>query len=467
MNSTAAVFVSLLLMVCSALGRWVNRDGSRPLFWHNSVWVLTLLLLGTNLIDYDESSTTAWLVLLAGLLAFNVGSLLAMSPAPDSIVNRGRKAFTIKPLVTRKLLLVTCLVYFASFGVYLYSISVNYGLQVLLTDPSSIRAISLDGESYLSKTPQIARLGLNLGPVLLVIFAVREAASDALNFAFRMVMVLVIAGTMLAMLQRTNLFMAILWYLAYVLSKQSVGERASGGKRGMPDNLSIKRTQSRRRGGLILAAIAGPLILLLAFQLLGSALGKTGQQALSTGRVSPTLAASGFSDAYVYATAGVPAFLKLVDSTNNQWPPDKVPGGQIVGDYNPQTYGAATFGPLAKLVPGAKAWNPIAPFMDIGILTNVFTWFELPYRDFRLGGVVAFGFIMGFVTTRGFIRRYESAGLYWMQAAFFSTLFLSTFVAKISTAIFWTGVLYVTAATIYTRRRQSTATAFGNSRPHI
>jgi oligosaccharide repeat unit polymerase len=190
----------------------------------------------------------------------------------------------------------------------------------------------------------------------------------------------------------------------------------------------------------------------MAFQLLGTTLGKTGQQALSTGRVSTVLASSGLSDVYVYATAGVPAFLKLVDSSNERWPPDRAPGGQIVGDYNPQTFGAATFGPVVEVLPGAQAWNPIAPFMDIGVLTNVFTWFEFSYRDFRLAGIVMFGFTLGFVSTRMFLRRFLSARTYWIQAAFFSTIFLSTFVGKMSTSIFWVGILYVALAATCSKR---------------
>lgn len=439
----------------SLLATWMNRDGSRPLIWHNNVWIGTLLLFGANLIEYDESSNTAWLTLTAGLLAFNVASLLALAPSRNSFSVVRSESLVIRPLVSRTVLFLTCIVYFASFSIYLYSISTNYGLQVLLTDPSSIRSISLDGESYLSKTPQIARLGLNLGPVLLVIFAVRESVTNPLKSLPRIVMILVIGATMLAMLQRTNLFMSILWYLAYFFSRHAPKAVPHSKVIVRDGKTKVLHNPTQRRRGLVIAAIAGPLVLLMTFQLMGGALGKTGQQALSTGRVTPALASSGLSDIYVYATAGVPAFLKLIDSRNEQWPPDRIPGGQIVGDYNPQTFGAATFGPLVRLIPDAEDWNPIAPFMDIGILTNVFTWFELPYRDFRLGGIVAFGFIMGFMSTYMFVRRFHSARIYWIQSAFFSTLFLSVFVAKISTAIFWTGILYVAVVTLYTRHTGS------------
>jgi oligosaccharide repeat unit polymerase len=263
---------------------------------------------------------------------------------------------------------------------------------------------------------------------------------------------------MLAMLQRTNLFMAVLWYLAYIMSKhqEKVAPYKPKTVREIGASTAL-RQPVRPNKGLVVVAIAGAFVLLLAFQLMGSALGKTGQQALSTGRVTPVLEASGFSNVYVYATAGVPAFLKLVDSPNDHWPPERIPGGQIVGDYNPQTFGSATLGPLARFIPETRDWNPIAPFMNIGILTNVFTWYEHPYRDFRLGGVVAFSFVMGFMSTRMFTRRFRSPQLFWIQAAFFSTLFLSTFVAKTGTAIFWTGILYVALVARYNSRISSTS----------
>lgn len=454
MNSSWALVVSLILIASSVLARGINRDGSRPLIWHNNVWLATLLLYATNLIAYDSSSSTAWLVLLSGLLAFNVASIAALPRRRDSVFSANEETVSLQPLLSRRVLFFACTVYLVSFGFYLYSIHSNYGIGVLFTDPGSIRAISLDGESYLSRTPQLARLGLNLGPVLLVVFAVRESVQRPLGLLTRSVMLLMLMATMLAMLQRTNLFMAILWYLAYTMSRHHIGAvdkmpvRGRSGLPAKPDSASIN---DKRKKGFMVAAAGGAIVLVLAFQLMGSALGKTGQQALSTDRVSPELEASGLSNIYVYATAAVPAFLKLVESPNEQWPPERVPGQQIVGDYNPQTYGVATLGPLTEFVPGVREWNPIAPFMNVGILTNVFTWYEHPYRDFRLPGVVVFAFIMGFVSTRMFTHRFRSAQIYWTQSAVFSTLFLSTFVAKIGTAIFWVGLLFVAIVALRSR----------------
>lgn len=449
-NSVWAIFISAILAVFIVIGRVVNRDGSRVLFYHNIVWISALLLLATNLIAYDEGSPTAWLVLLCGLLSFNVASLLAFAPSRSATLSFTNLQTQSTPLVSRSFLFTATAIYFVAFSVYIYSLSTFYGLDTLLTNPGSLRAMSLDGESYLSRTPFLARLGLNLGPVLLVVFAVPKSVSVPLAPALRAVMVVVLGLTMLAMLQRTNLFMAILWYVACFISSRRAKSSGPGvePRRRVLDPIELKR---RRR--FATAMVVGPLILFLSFQFVGGALGKKGQQALSSGRVNSGLAASGLTDIYGYTTSGVPAFLKLVDSQNTRSPAEPVPGQMIVGDYNPQTYGMATFSPLLERIPGIPHWNPIAPFIDIGVLTNVFTWFELPYRDFRLIGVGVYGFLGGFLTSRLFVMRFRSSRIFWIQSAFFSTVFLSIFVAKTSTAIFWTGIIFVLFATTSVAQR--------------
>lgn len=124
----------------------------------------------------------------------------------------------------------------------------------------------------MSRTPQTARLGLNLTPVLLVIFAVRESVRNPLNLLPRVFMLLLIVATMLAVLRRTNLF---LWYLAYIMSTRS-GKIASHKSRtggGIGTSSDFHRP-ARPNKGPVVAAVAGALVLLLAFQLMGSALGK-------------------------------------------------------------------------------------------------------------------------------------------------------------------------------------------------
>lgn len=437
-NTLWSLAVIAVLAGFIVLGRLINRDGSRVMVWHNAVWIFVLALFATNLMAYYEASATSWLVLIVGLAAFNIAALVAFSSGDDSkhivLVPEA-----VAPVISRSFLYAATAIYLAAFAVYLNVIANTYGLDVLVSDPGSIRALPLDGESYLSKTPLVARLGLNLGPVLLVIYAVRSAVSIPLNIWFRVAMLAVISISMMAMLQRTNFFMAVLWYLAHLLSQRSLRrEPASANTPAAP-----RGKRHLRNPKALLGFILGPLALFGSFQFLGNALGKSGNQDVPSGRVNDVLASSGLADIFSYATAGIPAFLKLVESENFQRPPEPPPGTLLIGDYNPQTYGTASLGPIAQLIPGVPTWDPIAPFIDVGFLTNVFTWYELPFRDFRLMGVFVYATLMGFCLTWMFIRRFSSPTIFWVQSALFSMVFLSVFIAKTSTVIFWTGIIFV------------------------
>ncbi|PNI10531.1 hypothetical protein CXX84_03515 [Arthrobacter sp. AFG7.2] len=437
-NTLWSLAVIAVLAGFIVLGRLINRDGSRVMLWHNVVWIFVLALLATNLMAYYEASATSWLVLIVGLVAFNIAALLAFSLSDDS-KHSILVPETVAPVISRSFLYAATAIYFAAFAVYLNVISNTYGLDVLVSDPGSIRALPLDGESYLSKTPLLARLGLNLGPVLLVIYAVRSAVPIPLNIWFRVAMLAAISISMIAMLQRTNFFIAVLWYLAYLLSQRSARHGQTSG-----NALAASRSNRQvRNPKALLGFILGPLALFGSFQFLGNALGKAGNQDIYSGRVNDVLVSSGLADIFSYATGGIPAFLQLVESENFRRPPETPPGTLLIGDYNPQTYGTASLGPIAELIPGVPTWDPIAPFIDVGFLTNVFTWYELPFRDFRLLGVFVYAALLGFGLTWMFIRRFKSPTIFWVQSALFSTVFLSVFIAKTSTVIFWTGIIFV------------------------
>lgn len=448
-NTLWSLAIIALLLGFIVVGSQINRDGSRVMVWHNAVWIFVLALFASNLIAYYEASATSWLVLIVGLVAFNVAALLAFSSAENSKSGARIPNAVPSPVISRPFLYAATAIYFAAFTVYLFVLANSYGLDVLVSDPGSIRELSLDGESYLSNTPLVARIGLNLGPVLLVMYAVHDAVSTPLNVWFRVAMLAAISISMVAMLQRTNFFMAVLWYLAYLLSQRSLRREHSA-------NTLVAPTSKRhlRKPKALLGFILGPLALFGSFQFLGNALGKTGHQAVSSGRVSDVLASSGLADIFSYATGAIPAFLQLVESDNFRTPPVPAPGTLLIGDYNPQTYGTASLGPITQLIPGVTPWNPIAPFIDVGILTNVFTWYEMPFRDFRLVGVLVYASLLGFGITWMFIRRFQSATIFWVQSALFSTVFLSVFIAKTSTLIFWTGIFVVVLTSQSLKRKR-------------
>jgi len=421
-NGVWAALLIVALLLLSALALHIDRKSATPVMLHNLIWVIALTLVGTDLIRYTNASSEAWLVLFSSILAFNIGALWSIGPRERRDANLESSGSSLA-IVSRPILVILLLVYAAAVIVYLWTIAGRFGIGTLITDPGSIR--SAKGQSYLQSVPMVARTALFLGPFLFAVLIFKRSMLNPLRLGGRVLLASGIAVSMALLLQRTTLFMGVQLVIGlYILWVIDQGHSVSDGA-----------ARKAMRKTLAVIAISG-LVLIGAFQIIGSALGKEGQQALSTGAVSAPLANSGLTSIFHYATSGIPAFLQLVDSENFTEPPPLVAGGPIrVGDYNPQTWGAATFAPLLKLVPIADAPESIAAFIDIGVLTNVFTWNEPLYRDFRIAGVALGMLVIGFTITHMFKYRNRSPFHYWTQALLMSTIFLTTFVMKLNNTL--------------------------------
>lgn len=434
-NAIWAMITVQLLIWLSLLSRLANPRTSFVAICHNSVWAGAIFLIGTDLIRFRESSVSAWLTLILGLTFFNLGAVLAPAkklPEMDSRVY----VPDVNALVSRRTLGMLVLIYGFGFAYYLYVIGQRFGLGTLLQNPESIRATA--GESYLESVPFFVRILLYLGPVLFVVFGYNGAVDRPLPVGIRGVALLLLTGSMLALLQRTNLFMGVLWLVAMLLMRRGASP---------PETLmevSAKTTEdlkpvSRRWLPLFILGLTA----LIAFQAVAGFLNKTGQQALSTGVVSTQLRDSGLTSIFGYYTSGTVAFLQLTDSTNQNWPPPNDEVALNAGNFNPQTWGAATFAPVLKAIPLARPWDPIEPFIDTGILTNVYTWLAPFYRDFRVTGVVVGMLLMGGIAGALYGRRFESSRMFWLQAAVISTIFLAPFITKINNTLFIAEIVFV------------------------
>lgn len=403
----------------------VNRRAALVVGVHNAVWAGAIVLIGTDLIRYNTSSTEAWLVLITALTVFNLGSIIGISRS--RFVREDRRRITSGSpgwLVTRRVLILLVVLYAAAVAVYLDSIASRFGPTTLFVNPASIRSAS--GESYLESVPVLARLGLCFGPLLIALLGFKEAVKDPLRVWLRYGLLALVAVSLLLLLQRMNLFMGVLMLVALIISRQ-VGESTS------------RRTLTRT----VVPVVVAGLVLPAAFQVVGGVLGKSGQQALSTGAVSEPLERSGLTSVFVYYTAGTVAFLHLVDSTNYDAPPDRIQGKMRIGDNNPQTWGAMLFSPALKFAPGVTPGDTISPFVDTGVLTNVFTWIEPFFRDFRFAGVVVGMFLLGLGSSLGFAARTRSTVIYWTQACVFSTIFLATFALRLNSTAFLAGIVLI------------------------
>ncbi|GAB3573556.1 hypothetical protein GCM10027406_02230 [Leifsonia lichenia] len=454
-NPVWCLILLVLLAGLTVAVRYRFRSVFLIVLCHNIVWAGALLLIGTNLIAYKEASVWAWLTLAAGLAGFNVGAMVVtwLRERRGASTSSEEAVPAHTHLMNRWTLLGVAIVYAGAFGSYLLTIQLRFGILTLITDPKMVRGAH--GESYLESVPLAARILLYLGPLLFVVLGYKAAVDKPLALWLRVVGMVALALSMLALLQRTNLFMAVLWLCA-VLITQPLAAPADG---RVSDPTPARGLRGRwmalgRPWRIGAALVAFGIVGLLAFQIVGGALDKTGQQALSSGAVSEPLARSGLVSPFQYYTSGTMGFLQLVDSNNHAWPPERVQGSILVGDYNPQTWGASTFGAVLKAIPGAPSVDPISPFINTGVLTNVYTWLEPFYRDFRIYGVVVGSLLLGGVIALLYLRRRASAVMFWLQSAFLSTVFLAPFITKINNTLFLSELVYVVLLSLlYSRVR--------------
>lgn len=421
---------------------------------HNLVWGGALALIATNQIRYRPAATDAWLTLLAGIVAFNLGAgaIALVLARRRERAPRGTSAGWLPTAttfaVTRPIFYAALAAYALGFGAYLVNIQLRFGIVTLLRHPAVIRGAS--GESYLESVPLPARLLLYLAPLLFVFVVFRPAIDRPFPVPVRVVLAVVLGGTMLALLQRTNILVAMLLWVAALLSQRwspATRTTQAGDKRGLRERLASIPAVWRVVGGI--AALG--IVSLAVFQGLGGALDKTGQESLRSGAVAPALAHSGLTAPFQYYTAGTMAFLQLAGSHNYEAPPQRVRGVYVVGDWNPQTWGGSTFSSILKLIPGAPHVDTISPFINTGVPTNVFTWLEPFYRDFRLTGVIVATLLMGAGFGWLFLRRFRSQTVFWISCVCMTTVFLAPFVARINSTLVISLVLYAAVLTLLTR----------------
>lgn len=350
---------------------------------HNVGWCVGLLIVGSGLLSYEPTSLYAWLLMICSVLGFNIVVVVA-STRPKSVVRR--EGILNTALVTKKIFGILLVAFSIGFAIYLITIARNYGLSVLVNDPTSLRTSAYTEVSYQERFPLIGKLLFYLGPLCFVLTAFPSLVrGKSFSLLFRLLVLSYLVVAQVSTLQRTNVFICILWVVGVVLVRPRTNPNGRSGK----------------QSSTLLKAVVVTCVALAIFQGLALALGKTGSEDPRMNRiVNAQLRDSAFTSVLVYASSGIPAFGTLVESKNRSWPPNDR-RGLIFGDYNPQTWGRATFAGPLKLVPQEQRWKSIAPFVKLPITTNVYTWLEPWYRDLRMPGVLAgsmfFGFALGAV----------------------------------------------------------------------
>lgn len=403
-----------------------------PIILHNTVWAAAIALVGSGLIRYHQYAIDLWLVILSGVLAFNLGAWFARNPR----ISRSRGQDSSAPPASHALVGVRELVallalFLVGLAAYLVSISSRFGLGALLLDPEKIRATQ--GVSYLQGVPLWSRLAMYLGVLLIPLLLTPGAIQGNISRTTRLVIAGGVSVGLVLLLQRSNLISAFtVFVVAFLyLENSRMPELSQKGGREAHGRRNHKGGPVRRL--VTVAAIV--LVGLAVFQGVGGALGKTGDRAEYRASVSPLLSSTGLTSPFIYASSGVPAFLSLVDSNNSNWPPDQV-SRIVYGDYNPQTWGGATLEPFLDVLPLVRPWNSVAPFTNVGVTTNVYTWLEPLFRDFRILGVALGSGGLGFICAIAYRERNRGPTIFWISSILGSMLLQATFAPRFNSTMY-------------------------------
>lgn len=413
MSDTYASVLAISMATWTMVAFSIDRRLFYAVLPHNVGWIGACAIVGSGVMNWDPLSAFAWAVITAAIIAFNMGVALSRGRAGGARTSTR----AVEPLTSYRWYLLLLVGFTAGFAIYLRTIADSFGLGVLITDPSSIRAISDGGPGYLTLFPLYGKVLFYLGPLCFVLTVLPDLVQGLRDKprVFRVVIAAFLLIAQAATLQRTNIFVAVGMVLGVVLLR--AGSGASAARRVPP----IKRL-----GGLLALAAVG----VLAFQGIALALGKTGEDDASViNAVDPSIKDTPFVSLFHYAASGIPAFSKLVESRDERWPdPNKV--GNAYGDFNPQTWGRATLAAPLKLVPGVTGWEEIAPFTEIPAKTNVYTWLEPWYRDFRAPGAILGALVVGMFIGSAARRAGQSARALVLGGTLVGFSGLATFVNR-------------------------------------
>ena len=382
MSDTYASVVAIALTMWTMVAFWLDRRLFYAVLLHNVAWVVALAILGSGVMNFAPLSAFAWAVLTAALVAFNMGVALTRGRPGRGIRDAVPGSPRPAALTSLGMYLLLLAGFVAGFAIYLWTVGSNYGLDVLLSDPTSIRAYSEDDPGYLELFPLYGKVLFYLGPLCFVLTVlpdlVRGLREKPRTLRYAVALFLLVAQA--ALLQRTNVFVSVGMVLGVILLRAGSGTPTS------------KLPASRRLAGFLALAAVG----VIAFQGIAVALGKTGSDDAAVDySVDASIRDTPFVGVFHYATSGIPAFGNLVESRDERYP-DPNDLGNAYGDFNPQTWGKATLAAPLKLVPGIdQPWAEIAPFTAIPSKTNVYTWLEPWYRDFRAPGAVLGALVVG------------------------------------------------------------------------
>ncbi|MFD2092770.1 O-antigen polymerase [Blastococcus deserti] len=383
MSDLYALILGTVLVAGTATTWLAHRRLALAVVAHNAAWACGLLIVGSGLMNYVALSLTAWTVITGSIVAFNFGAWVVVARKrrhDPGAAAAGEGAGASIAFIGLPAYWALFVLFNIGFALYLWTIAQLFGLSTLISDPISIRGNSQI--PYMEAFPVYGKALFYLAPLCFVLTLfpglVRGLASVPTLLRYGVMAWLIVAQA--ATLQRSNIFQTLVWALGiYLLAL------AAGGAMDLGVRFRVRHVL-----GVLLVG-------LVVFQGIAMMLGKTGTTNPAVRySVSPEMRDSSLTGVLHYAGGGIPAFGMLVESRNDAWPHEGH-SATYYGDYNPQTWGAATLSAPFDVIPGAPQWDEIAAHIRVPAPTNVFTWLEPWYRDFRIVGAFAGSLLVGLV----------------------------------------------------------------------
>ncbi len=485
MTTHGILVIGALIVATVALRHAQPLLGIAALF-HNGAWIVSLALLQLDLVQYAPISIQTWFLVYTGIAGYNLGlwvvyvvaesrsgtvptcragddthgvfhgSLGYLRPEPGALAHSGgidivtgQQPRTRQVPIARTthpaehntsggicgISLAIPLLFSFGFAMYIYAVAREFGLLDALRDPGILRTQSSRVASAFAVP---FRLGYFLGPLVVVSVLFPQVSGIRRSAGARLGILIVTVVALGLSFGRTLLLVAILWSVALALL-------ARGG---------WHKGASLRNIGFGLVVAVG------AFQLIGSATGKTGRSdSRIQAYVHPSLERNEFTSAVVYLTGAIPALSELLsDSAATVGRPD---GGRDEEWRPPALY---LLLPLWKLLGLAAGGEEVASFVFVPIPFNVFTWLEPYYRDFGPIGVLVCPFLLGLVVAHLLMRGWAASGSGWrarsagyrmLGALLLALTAWAPFVNKFVSTFTWEYVIILVVSMIIETRRRS------------
>jgi oligosaccharide repeat unit polymerase len=405
------------------------RRGTRDVTTHGTitlfafVWGVSLGIYAVPWIRFSRPSDLAWAAIYGSVAAFLIAcvSVERFVRSPHSS-GRGER---LVPARLNTTILITATLGYIGFAFFLHAVNRTVGWTTLFTDLHAARQVQSEskfGQEYGNMKLLTYFSGISL---LLWTLALREGTFTGRWKLMAPIGVLVLAPYFF-LGERLSLITVCIWTAAFHLLWRPI----------------------KSPGRVAALALSGTIAVAGFFFLIGHNKGATIENYPVLKQELTTRKFDSLAFPYLYLTANIPVFSKLVDDP-----------------IAPRTHGSLTFWPAAKLSNVALRRTDFPPkfgaFYDIPFdLYNSATWLGPFYLDFGVPGSVLFPALFGVVTTLllALARRKRSLLTVWLAALGLMIVAFSPLKNAFSDANTWEFIIMAPVVSLFTVDRSRTET---------